>query len=98
VLEEDRNSEKTEKLLAQSGDRVNVSEQGQEKASWTSLFSNPAYIVYCVSQVIFLAGFIVNQLYIVPFAEVEVSIKHTCTSTRAMPFFTDQNTGCCSVS
>jgi len=39
-----------------------------------SLAKNLPYIVYCLSQVVFLTGFLTTQLFIVPFAEQEVSI------------------------
>ena len=42
------------------------------KKPWLTLVKNLPYIVYCLSQVIFLAGFMTSQLYIVPFAEKQV--------------------------
>lgn len=38
------------------------------------LFTNRSYLIYCISQVVFLAGFLCNQLYIVPYAVVEIGI------------------------
>ena len=48
-------------------------EQPKKEKTLASLLQNLPFIVYCLSQVVFLAGFLTSQLYIVPFAEREVS-------------------------
>ncbi|CAK8674238.1 monocarboxylate transporter 2-like [Clavelina lepadiformis] len=50
-------------------------EADSRKVLWSSLFRHKAFIVYCLSQVVFVAGFLVGQLYIVPFAEQELGIS-----------------------
>lgn len=37
------------------------------------LFKSIPYLIYCLSQMVFMAGFLTSQLYIVPFAQREVS-------------------------
>ena len=48
-------------------------EKPKKEKTLASLAKNLPFIVYCLSQVVFLAGFLTSQLYIVPFAEREVS-------------------------
>ncbi|XP_039268424.2 monocarboxylate transporter 2-like [Styela clava] len=50
-----------------------------EDTCWAKFINSPllrnrSYIIYCVSQVVFLAGFLCNQLYIVPYAVIEVGL------------------------
>ena len=47
-------------------------EPKKEEKVYVLLATNLPYIVYCLSQMIFLAGFLTGQLYIVPFAQKEV--------------------------
>uniref|UniRef100_F7A8F2 Major facilitator superfamily (MFS) profile domain-containing protein n=1 Tax=Ciona intestinalis TaxID=7719 RepID=F7A8F2_CIOIN len=39
-----------------------------------NLLKKKPFLVYCISQLVFLAGFLTSQLYIVPYAEIEVQI------------------------
>ena len=62
-------------------DQIEISdnEEIKKENALFSLAKSLPYIVYCASQMVFLAGFLTSQLYIVPYAVQEVSvIKSSC--------------------
>lgn len=69
---EDFESKSLSNIDDEENDKKKNRKERKQKGCDRGLFCNAAYLVYCVSQVIFLAGFICYQLYIVPYATVEV--------------------------
>ncbi|XP_078489765.1 monocarboxylate transporter 2-like [Ciona intestinalis] len=65
-----------EVLLAKEDDTEIIvgKSQIEREISLGNLLKNKPFLVYCISQLVFLAGFLTSQLYIVPYAEIEVKI------------------------
>ena len=66
-------------------DEENKQLETEKENSLLNLAKNLPFVVYCLSQMVFIAGFLTGQLYIVPFAQREVS--------AAINFMTLQHTG-----